>query len=168
MRKGISIPRLETPEKFVFCYICQAHASQDSRHCSKCDRCVEKFDHHCVWLNNCIGKKNYWYFFGAIFSCTLQLMFCVYTGIATIVIFHADWDSFKRETNRMYGTEALGVWIFFYAYTWVFIVVCFIASLATGQLVIFHLWLMKKGLTTLEYMLANKEEIFQPDKMSEK
>ena len=34
-----------------------------TKHCTACDACVEGFDHHCVWLNQCIGKKNYRTFF---------------------------------------------------------------------------------------------------------
>ena len=32
-------------------------------HCSRCNRCVEYMDHHCVFTDNCIGKKNMKYFF---------------------------------------------------------------------------------------------------------
>ena len=31
----------------------------DSYHCKRCGRCTEDFDHHCKFLNNCIGRKNY-------------------------------------------------------------------------------------------------------------
>lgn len=27
-------------------------------HCYICQVCVSQYDHHCSWINNCIGKKN--------------------------------------------------------------------------------------------------------------
>ncbi|KAM3142661.1 hypothetical protein pb186bvf_005320 [Paramecium bursaria] len=41
------------------CPDCSQLRPQRSRHCDICQKCVDRYDHHCPWLSNCIGKKNY-------------------------------------------------------------------------------------------------------------
>lgn len=36
--------------------------SETSFHCNVCNRCVELFDHHCPFINNCLGSNNHKYF----------------------------------------------------------------------------------------------------------
>ena len=43
----------------LFCHVCAVHVSDKAKHCSSCNKCIYSFDHHCIWLNTCIGGKNY-------------------------------------------------------------------------------------------------------------
>eukprot|EP00282_Hemiselmis_andersenii_P045429 CAMPEP_0172077214 /NCGR_PEP_ID=MMETSP1043-20130122/16934_1 /TAXON_ID=464988 /ORGANISM="Hemiselmis andersenii, Strain CCMP441" /LENGTH=418 /DNA_ID=CAMNT_0012738143 /DNA_START=92 /DNA_END=1348 /DNA_ORIENTATION=- len=44
------------------CEKCQAPKPPRTHHCSACGRCVVGMDHHCVFLNNCVGDRNIAYF----------------------------------------------------------------------------------------------------------
>ena len=52
-----------------------------SKHCSLCNLCIDKFDHHCVWIDQCVGANNYRYFLAFIFSTTLLCGYASWLGV---------------------------------------------------------------------------------------
>ncbi len=47
-----------------YCSICKIFYNKDRKiyHCKYCNVCIEKCDHHCIWIGKCVGKKNMFYF----------------------------------------------------------------------------------------------------------
>ena len=59
-----------------FCFFCRTIWSSSGVHCMTCGTCIEGFDHHCTFVDNCIGYKNhakFLNFLGCAFFYTLLL-----------------------------------------------------------------------------------------------
>ena len=50
---------------------CYVTAGPTTKHCHECRKCVQGFDHHCVYLQSCVGAANYRSFLALLLAMTI-------------------------------------------------------------------------------------------------
>ena len=99
--KNKAIPRIYTERK---CPTCNIIRPPGASHCGECNNCVLDFDHHCVFVSNCIGKRNHKYFYlFLIFGSLSSIEGIILNIIVMIYIFFIKADetlSFIIKENK--------------------------------------------------------------------
>lgn len=83
-------PKNKKHEAFLQkCSVCpDTFKAPRAHHCRKCDRCVAKMDHHCPYINQCVGYGNQahfiWFLIFAVLGClhaAIILSCSLYAGV---------------------------------------------------------------------------------------
>ncbi|OMO93351.1 Zinc finger, DHHC-type, palmitoyltransferase [Corchorus capsularis] len=139
-----------------YCSLCEVEVFKYSKHCRVCDKCVDRFDHHCRWLNNCIGKRNYRQFFTLMVSALLLLILQWSTGILVLICCFIERKQFAVDISSKLGSSfSLAPFVIVVA---VCTILAMIATLPLAQLFFFHILLIKKGISTYDYIIALREQ----------
>eukprot|EP00882_Tetradesmus_deserticola_P021849 GHRQ01023659.1.p1 GENE.GHRQ01023659.1~~GHRQ01023659.1.p1 ORF type:complete len:258 (-),score=55.23 GHRQ01023659.1:24-797(-) len=132
----------------------QAYVQRGSKHCRECDKCVLGFDHHCIWVNNCIGRKNYRPFFVLLSTMCSMLALQAAVGI---------WLTLRcfKDTERMTAQLAAAYPAYLHVRQYeaallIYSCVCAAALYPLGDLWLLHVVLACRGMTTWDYIMANR------------
>lgn len=74
------------------CYNCNSLQPPYVFHCNDCKRCVVYMDHHCPWVNNCVGYYS-------------QKSFVLFCGYGTITTFYSAVVMTHLYSSTLYGPE---------------------------------------------------------------
>lgn len=88
---------MHSVETYKICPDCQIIKPARSRHCDICKRCVSVYDHHCPYIDNCVGARNLKFFIPFIIS---------YDAVLLMI---AVFDIFAICNDKASGYDLLGI-----------------------------------------------------------
>lgn len=116
------------------CDKCSSYKPPRAHHCRTCKSCILKMDHHCVWINNCVGYRNYKAF-------VLLLLYGALGSTYSMVIFVG--DTLQRD------------WVSQSSHDKGFYICCgvVIVGLCMTMITLFgwHVYLLAHNMSTIEY-----------------
>ncbi|CAB1332450.1 unnamed protein product [Coregonus sp. 'balchen'] len=110
-----------------------------SKHCQTCQHCVRRYDHHCPWIENCVGERNHRWF---VLYLAVQL-FVLLWGL------HMAWSGFTTAPSWQLWLRGNGVLLGTAA-------VVAVLSLTVLLLLGSHLYLVSLNTTTWEFMSRHR------------
>ncbi|KAG6404618.1 hypothetical protein SASPL_136869 [Salvia splendens] len=116
------------------CDKCSSYKPPRAHHCRVCRRCVLRMDHHCTWISNCVGQRNYKPFLLLVFYATAATTYSAAIIISCII---KDWDTGASSTSKTFRI-GIGSWIT-------------ALSLTLGSFLIWNIYLASHNMTTIEY-----------------
>lgn len=118
------------------CNKCQGLKPERTHHCRVCKSCILKYDHHCPWINQCVGLRNERHFVLFMFY------FVVATSCFVIAGYSSVWSALEFSRKWDYWTPEMAFVIIY--------ILCLALGLAVSVMLLWNLYQIGQGVTTVE------------------
>ncbi|XP_034027100.1 probable palmitoyltransferase ZDHHC12 isoform X2 [Thalassophryne amazonica] len=132
------VPRSLTP-RLRRCGYCLLQQPMRAKHCQTCKQCVRRYDHHCPWIENCVGERNHRWFLVYLLVQLLVLLWALHIALSGFSP-SASWQLWLRANGILLAALCV-------------VTVC---SLVTLLLLGSHLYLVSINCTTWEFMSRHR------------
>ena len=126
-----------------YCLICHGFKPERCHHCSTCQKCVLNMDHHCPWVNNCIGFHNRKFF----------MLFLFYISICLLIMSIVEVIVMISEIKKVAETKQTDV---HFALKLILTLATLPLFFALISFFFFHLKMVLVNTTTLEGLIRKK------------
>lgn len=135
-----------------------------AKHCQTCKHCVRRYDHHCPWIENCVGERNHrwfviyllvqllallWAFHVALYVCTIRFY------IETFPL-SGQWDWYLFGRSGISPSDTWDLWFRSNSFLLASLVIVGVFSVVVMLLLGCHFYLVSINCTTWEFMSRHR------------
>lgn len=134
-----------------YCKYCDTYVPNHTKHCRECNKCRFGFDHHCIYINNCVTVSNYTHFFYGILSLTTVAIISIVQAGININRLVVERDATLARFSSFYKLKETN-----------FIVICVLIGITIlinlglliplGVLIGFHVYFQFHEVTTFQFI----------------
>ncbi|KAJ7307978.1 hypothetical protein JRQ81_008477 [Phrynocephalus forsythii] len=121
------------------CGYCMLKQPMRAKHCRTCQHCVRRYDHHCPWVENCIGERNHPLFIVYLALQLVVLLWALLEAWSGLHFGHFSWPWLRRSGVLLVAFLVLAV-----------------CTVVAALLLVSHLYLAACNTTTWEFMSRHR------------